>query len=65
MRIIDFVSLGIEDMIYVIKESGTESVCWRGTRQDFIRELSAFFFYFWRPVCSFDTHLPGTIHLYI
>lgn len=51
MRVIDFIGLGEESLIYLIYESS--SIIWRGTRKDFIWELQAFFLLYFRPVKSF------------
>ena len=64
MRVIDFVSLGAEDMVYIISQKGT-SVLWQGTRQDFIRELSAFFLLFHRIVTGFDVKCDDVIVLHV
>ncbi len=62
MRIIDFVGLGGERIIYVIYRDKVK--IWAGTRQDFVHELSAFFGFFYLPVISFDIEQKGVIHLY-
>lgn len=53
MKVIDFISLGAEDTAYVITD-GSSHIIWRGTRQDFIREMSAFFLLFHRTVTRFE-----------
>lgn len=47
MRIIDFVGLGNERIIYVIYRDKVK--LWAGTRQDFVHELSAFLAFFTYP----------------
>ncbi len=64
MRVIDFISSGSEPLIYVIRSSVSNEIYWRGNRQDFIREMSAFFLFFNYPV-SFFTCEKGVICLYI
>lgn len=64
MRVIDFVGLGAEHVIYIISDDGTP-VLWRGTRQDFVRELSAFFLLFYRTVTYFDIGEDGAVILHI
>lgn len=64
MKIIDFISLGAENMVYIISQPGAP-VLWQGTRQDFIRELSAFFVLFYRAVVSFDIKEKNVLILYI
>ncbi len=62
MRIIDFVGLGDERVIYVIYRDMVK--LWAGTRQDFVHELSAFFGFFYLSVISFSIEQKGVIHLY-
>ena len=64
MKVIDFIGSGAEDLVYVIRENGAP-VLWRGTRQDFIREMSAFFLLFYRTVTVFDVDDAGVLVLYI
>lgn len=66
MRVIDFVSTGLEPVIYVLRLADhANQIAWRGTRQDFIRELSAFFMFYYCPVKSFGIDEQGTVILYI
>ena len=65
MRVIDFISLGVEDMVYIISSHGSATVTWRGTRKDFIRELSAFFLLFHQTVVEFDVDSNYIVLLYI
>lgn len=64
MRVIDFIGLGAEDVVYVINECSSHSL-WRGTRQDFVREMTAFFLLFYRTVTSFDIGADDVLILYI
>ena len=64
MRVIDFISLGSEDMAYIISQPGTP-VLWQGTRQEFIRELSTFFLFFHRPVVRFEIKCSDVLVLHI
>ncbi len=64
MRVIDFIGLGGEDIIYAVSEEGA-SVLWQGTRKDFIREMTAFFLLFHRLVISFDISDQEVLILYI
>ena len=65
MRVIDFVSTGSENMVYVIRNMQTSEIYWRGTRKEFIWELSSFFMFYSTVVYTFDTECPGTIILYV
>ncbi len=62
MRIIDFVGLGDERVIYVIYRDKVK--IWAGTRQEFVHELSAFFGLFYLSVIRFNIESKGVIHLY-
>lgn len=53
MRVIDFIGLGEEHIVYAISEGG-DAILWKGTRQDFVREMTAFFLLFHRLVICFD-----------
>lgn len=64
MRVIDFIGLGSEDTVYVISEKGA-SPMWKGTRQDFIREMTAFFMLFHRLVIGFVVVDANAMILYI
>lgn len=64
MRVIDFIGLGVEDLTYVITD-GTPKVIWRGTRQDFVREMSAFFLLFHRQVRQITVACGDVLILYI
>lgn len=64
MRVIDFVGLGAENTIYVIT-NGNRKIDWRGTRQDFVREMSAFFLFFHHRVTHFEIEAPGVLVLHI
>ncbi len=64
MRVIDFIGLGAEHIVYVISGDGTP-VLWRGTRRDFIHEMSAFFLLFHRIVTDFDIGEDGVVILHI
>ncbi len=67
MKVIDFIGLGVDGLIYVIIDgnSAPEKVVWRGTRQDFVRELSAFFLLFYRTVTMFNVSSGDVLLLYI
>ena len=65
MKVIDFIGSGAEDLIYVLRERKGAPILWRGTRQDFIREMSAFFLLFYRTVTVFDVDDAGVLTLYI
>lgn len=64
MKVIDFISSGAESMIYVIRSSVNNEIYWRGSRQEFIREMSSFFMFFAYEVKSFNCE-KGVICLYI
>ena len=64
MRVIDFVSFGAEDLVYLILDAANDKILWRGTRQEFIWEMSAFFLFFHRPVARYDVD-KGTLKMYI
>lgn len=65
MRVIDFISLGVDDMAYVIADNSTSAVKWRGTRPEFLREMTAFFMFFYVVVKRFDIGKGKCIWLYI
>ena len=65
MKVIDFICLGVEDIIYVISSKDTTDILWRGTRQDFVREMSAFFLFFHQTVLGFDVDMNDIVILYI
>lgn len=64
MKVIDFIGLGAEKTVYVIMD-GSSHVVWRGTRQDFIREMSAFFLLFYRTIHHFEVGAVDILILYI
>lgn len=64
MRIIDFISLGSEETIYVVRPKGSAEIYWRGNRKDFVREMTAFFILFPYEVQEFDCS-DGVICLYV
>lgn len=64
MKVIDFIGLGAEDLVYVISEPGTP-VLWRGTRKEFIREMSAFFLLYFRTVTGFEIKKGEVLILHI
>lgn len=65
MRVIDFVGSGAEPLIYVIRSSASGEIYWRGTRKDFIYEMSVFFIFFSTPVNFFDAVSEHVIDLYV
>lgn len=64
MRVIDFIGLGAEELVYVISGNGTP-VLWQGTRRDFVREMTAFFMLFYQIVTGFDVGENDALILYI
>lgn len=64
MKVIDFISLGAEHVVYIISEKGLP-VVWQGTRREFIHEMSAFFLLFHRTVIEFDIAGDDVLKLYI
>ena len=64
MKVIDIISLGAENLIYIITD-GSPRGEWRGTRQDFIREMSAFFLLFYRTVIKIEIGAPDVLILHI
>lgn len=67
MKVIDFIGLGVDGLTYVIIDAAfsPEKIVWRGTRQDFVRELSAFFLLFYRTVTMFNVSSGDVLILYI
>ena len=53
MRVIDFIALGDEPIVYCIYPSGSSELYWRGTRKEFIWELQAFFTLYFLVVKSY------------
>lgn len=64
MRVIDFIGLGAENVVYVISEPGAP-ILWRGTRKEFIWEMNAFFLLFFRVVIGFEIDKGDVLVLYI
>lgn len=64
MKVIDIISLGSEDLIYIITD-GSPRGTWRGTRRDFIREMSAFFLLFYRTVVEIEIGASDVLILHI
>lgn len=65
MRVIDFIALGADNLVYVIRDKDSSEILWRGTLRDFIWELTIFFMFYHKIVQRFDIEGPDLVFLYI